>query len=100
MIKKTVLLHRLPEEYQSIVFALKAKGLARITFDDMVQCLRAVETAMKGQTNPNQDQARFVDQNSQQKKPQNARNSRQPPRNRTGPECYQCYKKGHMQRDC
>jgi len=35
-IKKTVLLYGLPEEYQSTVFALKAAGFARITFDNMV----------------------------------------------------------------
>jgi hypothetical protein len=31
-IKKTVLLHGLPDEYQSAVFALKAAGLARVTY--------------------------------------------------------------------
>ena len=69
-IKKTVLLHGLPEEYQSTVFALKAAGFARITFDDMVQRLREVETAMKGQTDSNQDQARYADRNSYQRRPQ------------------------------
>jgi hypothetical protein len=54
-IKKTVLLHGLPAEYQSAVFTLKAAGLARITFDDMVQRLREVETAMTGLIESSQD---------------------------------------------
>jgi hypothetical protein len=48
-IKKKVLLYGLPDEYQSAVFALKAAGLTRITFNDIVQRLREVETTMKGQ---------------------------------------------------
>jgi hypothetical protein len=59
-IKKTVLLHGLPDEYQSAVFALKAAGLSRITFDDMVQRLREVESTMKGRTDSDHDQARYT----------------------------------------
>jgi ATP-dependent Clp protease ATP-binding subunit ClpA len=72
-IKKTVLLHGLPDEYQSAVFALKAAGLARITFDDMVQRLREVETAMTGPTELSQDQARYTARRNT-KNPRNTRN--------------------------
>ena len=98
-IKKTVLLHGLPEEYQSTVFALKAAGFARITFDDMVQRLREVETAMKSQMDPNQDQARYSNSRKNQKSSRNERNTRQP-RGQSDMECYHCHKKGHMKRDC
>lgn len=100
-IKKTVLLHSLPDEYQSAVFALKAAGLARITFDDMVQRLREVETAMKGQTDSDQDQARYASRRNQMS-PRNTRSNQQQQhqRNRADMECYHCYRKGHMKRDC
>jgi hypothetical protein len=42
-----VLLHSLPDDYQSAVFALKAADLAGITFDDMAQRLREVENAIE-----------------------------------------------------
>jgi hypothetical protein len=59
-IKKTVLLYGLLDKYQSAVFALKAAGLARITFDDIVQRLREVETTMTGPVESSQDQARYT----------------------------------------
>jgi hypothetical protein len=34
--KKMILIQSLPVEYQSIVFALKAAGVSKISFDDMV----------------------------------------------------------------
>jgi hypothetical protein len=98
-IKKTVLLHGLPEEYQSAVFALKAAGLARITFDDMVQRLREVETAMTGPTESSQDQARYTGRRNT-KNPRDTRNDQSHQRNRADMECYHCHKKGHMKRDC
>lgn len=75
-IKKTVLLYSLPDAYQSAVFALKAAGLIRITFDDIVQRLREVETAMKGRIDyeaSDQDQARYISRKNA-KSLQNARN--------------------------
>jgi hypothetical protein len=99
-IKKTVLLHGLSDEYQSAVFALKAAGLARITFDDMVQRLREVETAMEGQADSSQDQARYTSRRNQ-KSPRNIQNDQQHhQRNRADIECYYCHRKGHMKRDC
>jgi hypothetical protein len=101
-IKKTVLLHGLPEEYQSAVFALKVAGLARITFDDIVQRPREVETAIKGQTDSG-DQARYAEGRNR-KGPQSSRNpkdSRQAPRNGSiKGSCYHGHKKGYMQKDC
>jgi hypothetical protein len=98
-IKKTVLLHGLRDEYQPAVFALKAAGLARITFDDMVQRLREVETAMKGQTDINQDQARYTNGRKNQKSSRDVRHYRQP-KGQSNMECYHCHRKGHMKRDC
>ncbi|KYG41471.1 hypothetical protein M433DRAFT_7927 [Acidomyces richmondensis BFW] len=50
--KKTVLLRSLSLEYQSTIFALKAAGLLKITFDDRVQRLKETEVGLKGQELP------------------------------------------------
>lgn len=102
-IKKTVLLHGLPDEYQSTVFALKAAGLSKITFDDMVQRLKEVETAMKGQTDSSQDLARFAGRKGQHqpRKTQNRNQGDQTPTtNRRTIKCYHCHKTGHVKNEC
>ncbi|KYG39704.1 hypothetical protein M433DRAFT_10157 [Acidomyces richmondensis BFW] len=54
--KKSVLIRSLPSEYQSTIFALKAAGLSKITFDDMVQRLKETEVGLKGQDELSQDE--------------------------------------------
>ena len=44
--KKAILIKSLPEDYQSTVFALKAAGLAKMSFDDVVQRLKEVELSL------------------------------------------------------
>ena len=46
--KKAVLIQSLSSEYQSTVFALKAAGLSKMSFDDVVQRLKEVETSLQG----------------------------------------------------
>lgn len=102
-IKKTVLLHGLPDEYQSTVFALKAAGLSKITFGDMVQRLEEVETAMKGQTDSSQDLARFAGRKGQYQswKTQNRNQGDQTStKNRRTIEYYHCHKTGHVKNEC
>ncbi|KXL46119.1 MAG: hypothetical protein FE78DRAFT_31177, partial [Acidomyces sp. 'richmondensis'] len=50
--KKSVLIRSLPLEYQSTIFVLKAAGLLKITFDDIVQRLKETEVGLKGQELP------------------------------------------------
>ena len=103
-IKKTVLLHGLPDEYQPAVFALKAAGLARITFDDMVQRLREVETARTGQRDLIHNEARVANRSTNQFnnnwRNQSTQKTGYTPRSQAGIECYHCHKKGHMKREC
>jgi hypothetical protein len=44
--KKMILVQSLPVEYQSTVFALKAAGVSKISFDDMVQRLKETEIGL------------------------------------------------------
>jgi len=50
--KKRVLIRSLLLGYQSTIFALKAAGLLKITFDDIVQRLKETEVGLKGQELP------------------------------------------------
>ena len=98
-IKKTVLLHGLPEQYQSTVFALKASGLSRITFDDTVQRLKEVEAAMKSHRDSDENLARYSSSNSHSQL-RKTKTNHQPQRNQRLVECYHCHKKGHVKDEC
>lgn len=99
-VKKTVLLHSLPGEYQSTVFALKAAGLSKTSFDDVVQRLKEVEGALKDHENPATDGnlARVVRRN--EASDQRAQNDRPRKKDRSKVECYHCHKKGHYRSEC
>jgi hypothetical protein len=99
-VKKTVLLHSLPEEYQSTVFALKAAGLSKTSFDDVVQRLKEVETALKSHEDPGTDGnlARVARRNGAPD--QKTQNNRPEKKDRSKVECYHCHKKGHYRSEC
>jgi hypothetical protein len=44
--KKMILMQSLTLEYQSTVFALKAAGVSKISFDDMIQRLKETEIGL------------------------------------------------------
>ena len=96
--KKTVLLQSLPEEYQSTVFALKAAGLSKASFDDVVQRLKEVETALKGRAGRS---ANNLARAARQRTVESAQDGRSPrKKDRRNVECYQCHKKGHYRSEC
>ena len=102
-IKKTVLLRSLPTEYQSIVFALKAAGLSKITFDDMVQRPKETETGLKGlDLSQGENMARAA-----RRRHDSARNAQssqgRPQRGQSDKkevECFHCHKKSHFKKEC
>ena len=87
--KKSALLRGLPSEYQSTVFALKAAGLSKISFEDMVQRLKETESSLSRRLSGEPDLARAA--GGSQLKPQ---------KDKKNVECFRCHRKGHYKRDC
>lgn len=89
--KKMILLYSLPEEYRSTVFALKAAGLSKMTFDDMVQRLKETEATLKGDVLFQEDinLARTVRQHHNGGKKAGSNHP-----------CYYCGMLGHFQANC
>jgi hypothetical protein len=104
---KTVLLQSLPDEYQATVLALEAAGLSHVSFDDLVQRLKKVETRLRDRKETDYENlARAAGQRHEgAKKAQSNRQlqSGQPQRgqkDKANKECFHCGKKGHFKRDC
>lgn len=89
--KKTVLIHSLSDEYQSTVFALRAAGLSKMTFDDIVQRLKEVELSLEKEGD-SENLARIARGKSYPKS--------RPRRDLSTVECYRCHKFGHYQGQC
>jgi len=88
-----ILLHSLPKGYRSTVYALKAAGLLKIGFDDIVQHLKETEISINRDmlSEDDLDLARmargsgYIYKRGKDKK---------------DIECFHCYKRGHIRRDC
>jgi len=91
--KKMILLHSLPEGYRSTVCALKAAGLSKIGFDDIVQRLKETEVSINGDTlsEDDLDLARMA---------RGSGYARKGGKDKRDAECFYCHKKGHFKRDC
>jgi hypothetical protein len=89
--KKTILIQSLPEEYRSTVFALRAAGLSKMSFDDVVQRLKEVELSLN-KDGDSENLARIARGKSHPKS-----KSR---RDLSTVECYRCHKFGHYQSQC
>lgn len=88
--KKAVLIQSLTEDYQSTVFALKAAGLSRMSFDDVVQRLKEVESSIGSK--PEESLARIAKGTREQ-------NDDAQRKGALG-RCYYCNKKGHFKNAC
>ena len=89
--KKAILIKSLPDDYQSTVFALKAAGLAKMTFDDVVQRLKEVELSLNSEGD-SENLARIARGKFYPKS--------KPRRDMSTVECYHCHKFGHYQSQC
>jgi hypothetical protein len=100
--KKAVLIQSLPEGYQSTVFALKAAGLSKMSFGDVVQRLKEIETSLRSEVSGIENLARAARQcHDSAKQPQNSQQDDQKGRGgRRNVKCYHCHKKGQYRKDC
>ena len=57
--KKAVLVRSLPDDYRTTVLALRAAGMAQMSFDEVIQRLKEVESSLSGR---DQELARFAKQ--------------------------------------
>ncbi|KYG42192.1 hypothetical protein M433DRAFT_428677 [Acidomyces richmondensis BFW] len=94
--KKSVLIRSLPLEYQSTIFVLKAAGLSKITFDDMVQRLKETEVGLKGQELPQDENLVRVARHRRK----SFEKTRQGQKDKKDMECFYCHKRGHIRKDC
>jgi hypothetical protein len=112
--KKAVLVQSLSEAYQSTVFALKAAGLSKMSFDDVVQRLKEIETSLqRSDVSSIENLARAASQrhdvamkaqngrerNNVTAKAQNVRR-RNGKKDRSKVECYRCHQMGHYKSEC
>lgn len=88
-----MLLYSLPKGYRSTVYALKAAGLLKIGFDDIVQRLKETKISINRDilSEDNINLARVA---------RGSGYARKGGKDKREVECFYCYKKGHFKRDC
>jgi len=94
--KKTILINSLPDTYQSTALTLRAAGLSKMSFDDVVQRLKEVEASFeKDDLNTDRNLARTAGLHST-KKSRNGRQSGQ----HGDRACHFCGRSGHFVKNC
>jgi hypothetical protein len=96
--KKTILLKSLGEEYRSTVFALKAAGLSKLSFDDIVQRLKETEYGLE---ETEEVLARAVGAKYRPKESNKSKESKDSKGNsKRDTRCFYCKKPGHLISEC
>jgi len=88
--KKACLIRCLPEKFQSTVFALKAAGVSKMSYEDVVQRLRDIESEMEEPEYDSFDTARVV----------RTKNHRRGQSSHADKKCYHCGRPGHLKSNC
>ena len=83
------------------MFALKAAGLSKMSFDDVVQRLKEIETSLRrSDVSGMENLARAASQRHDvAAKAQNGR-GRRGKKDRSKVECYRCHQMGHYKSEC
>jgi hypothetical protein len=106
--KKTILLKSLGEEYKSTVFALKAAGLSKLSFDDIVQRLKETEYGLEETeevlARATTSSYRRPKESYRPKESDRSKQSKGLSKERPGPpkdkRCFYCQKPGHFISNC
>jgi hypothetical protein len=99
-IKKTILLKSLGEEYKSTVFALKASGISKLSFDDIVNRLKETEYGLE---ESEEVLARAADTRSppdRSKESKGSKGSKGSKDSKKNKKCHFCKKPGHFIAEC
>jgi hypothetical protein len=87
-------------EYQSTVFALKAAGVSKISFDNMIQRLKETEISLNKILKKEINLARAVGYRHDRGRKQESNRLRRQQRDRRDIECHHYHKKGYYKKDC